>query len=67
MLRKFDLTATASVEMRVVASSEDEARQLVRDLLHQSDTDFIRTDHWPAEKIIAEFALSDVRLKDALS
>lgn len=58
--RQFRFTAQADVSLRVVARSEEEARAIVIDLLHNADTDFIRTDHWPVEKIVAEFAISDI-------
>lgn len=59
--RQFRFTARADVSLRVVARSEEEAKALVTDLLHNADTDFIRTHHWPLEKIVAEFAISDVK------
>ena len=65
MAQKYDLTALASVTLRVVAGSEEEAKAMVMDLLNDADTDFIRfSSHWPAERIVAEFSVSGIAVKD---
>lgn len=59
----YRFVALVTAEISVEAESEDEARDVARDMLHTADTDFIRSDHWNASPVVAEFSIGEMVLK----
>lgn len=56
----FTFHAMVDATIKVVAPDEDAARELIADNLNDADTDFIRTDHWKDNGVLAQFLVVTV-------